>query len=205
MPVPVRILERKARSLSLESQPDWGLFGCGICFLLLAFLLTFWALANGLTGLPITETCYLLMLDGVLVYLGFYALCLPLGTEQVLTLDRARHTLTLTTRGLRKPKVEVYSLRDVIKVHHNRVDDGTFDKHALLFIFRGGGAIQFPAGGGQPKTVELLVDVVTRFLGVERSDATQIPFRRPVKHRRQPKPKLTVQWEPSELEAPASS
>jgi hypothetical protein len=176
--------------------------GYGITFLVAAFLCWCWSLANGLVTLPLLDTCYMWMLDGALTYFGFYTLFLPLGGEQVLTLDKNLNQLTVTTKGLGKPKIDRYKLADVIKVHHNRVDDGTFDKHSILFIFRGGGAIQFPPKGGQPKTMAILADTVTRFLGVDRSDAPPKPVVRAVPA--VPKlvagmPTLRVQWEPAEL------
>jgi hypothetical protein len=155
--------------------------------------------------MPLIDGCYMWMLNAVLTYVGFYTLFQSLGGEQVLTLDKNRNQLTVTTKGVFKPKVETYRLRDVIKVHHNRVDDGTFDKHAILFIFRGGGAIQFPPKGGQPKTMAILADTVTRFLGVDRSDAPPKPLVRTVPavpappSLVAPPPKLRVQWEPLEL------
>ncbi|MDB5097043.1 MAG: hypothetical protein JWM80_1464 [Cyanobacteria bacterium RYN_339] len=190
---PVRLLERKARRLTMESQLDWEVLGYGVLFLFCAFLSWCWSLANGLVQMPMLDASYMWMLNGVLTYAGFYTLFQPLGGEQVLTLDKNHNTLTVTTRGVLAPKVETYKLRDVIKVHHNRVDDGTFDKHAILFIFRGGGAIQFPPKGGQPKTMAILADTVTRFLGVDRSDVAPKPLEKPLV------PKLRVQWVPQEL------
>lgn len=171
MPTPVRLVERRNRRLVLESSPDRGILGCGGVFLFLAFSLTVWALENDLARMPLVDSCYLLILDAVLLYLGAYALWLPLGTRQTLALDKNLNGVSVTTRGLFKTASERYRLDEVIKVHHNRVDDGTFDPNALLLIFRGGGAIQFPPGGGQPKTTALLADVVAEFLDVNRSDA----------------------------------
>lgn len=204
MPSPVRLIEKKARRLQLEAQLDWELLGYAITFLVLAGCCWCWSLANGLVTEPLIDSCYMWMLNGVLTYLGFYLLFLPLGGEQVLTLDKNLNQLKLTTKGITKPKVASYKLSDVIKVHHNRVDDGTFDKHAILFIFRGGGAIQFPPRGGQPKTMAILADTVTRFLGVDRSDAAP----KPVVAKPLPaipavpslvSPTLRVQWVPTEL------
>jgi hypothetical protein len=194
MSTPVRLLERKARRLQMEAQLDWELMGYGLTLLGFAFVSWCWSLANGLVMMPLLDSCYMWMLNGVLTYAGFYTLCLPLGGEQVLTLDKNHNQLVVTTKGVLAPKVEKYKLSDVIKVHHNRVDDGTFDKHAILFIFRGGGAIQFPPKGGQPKTMAILADTVTRFLGVDRSDA---PARKVVM--KPGMPMVRIQWEPKEL------
>lgn len=203
MPTPVRLIERKHRRMVMESSLDRGIIGCGLVFLGLAVALTTWALASDGVHLPLIDTCYTWLLDFALAYLGLYCLGLPAGSVQTLTLDKNLNSVTVKTRRLTGLSIDRYRLDEVIKVHHNRVDDGTFDKHAILLIFRGGGAIQFPPGGGQPTTMTILAESVTQFLGVVRSDAP-MPVKPPVP-RAPRRTKVTVAWEPRELAEPAGT
>jgi hypothetical protein len=200
MPTPVRLVENRSRALKMVARPDTGILGCGAFFLFLAFTLTCWAIENGLALTPLADSSYLLLLDFVLIYMGVYGLFLPLGTAQELSFDKNMNSVIVKTRRIFGSQIDRYRLSDVIKVHLNLVDDGTFDKHSILLIFRGGGALQFPPGGGQPKTVALLTDVLTKFLGVNRSDA---PIRTTERDKPVPvlgrEPVVTITWEPMGL------
>ena len=166
----VRVARQDARRLVLEAPANWGMVGLAIAFLTAAYTLGLWTLANGAMTLDARDTFLMGIMVLVLLHVALRYLVAPLGGEQTLAFDRTLGQVSLTTRGLFGDQVMRYALRDVVKAHVNRVDDGIYDPGTMLVIFRGGGTLQFPGQPGVPKRVEAACDALSRFLAVPRSD-----------------------------------
>lgn len=166
----VRIARHDARRLVLEAPANWAMVGLAVAFLTAAYTLGLWTLANGAMTLDPRDTFLMGIWVLLMLHVALRYLVAPLGGEQTYTFDRTLGQLSVTTRGLLGDQVLRYPLREIVKVHVNRVDDGIYDPGTMLVIFRGGGTLQFPAQPGVPARVEAACEALAKFLAVPRSD-----------------------------------
>lgn len=167
---PIRLVRHDARRLVVEARPNWSLVLLSVAFFVAAYVFGFWALINGTVGASVVDGFLVGVMVLVMLHLAVRYLLAPLGGEQIFAFDKPQGLLTVTTKGMLKDRVDRYRLRDVVKLHVNRVDDGIYDPSTLLVIFKGGGTLQFPAHPGVPARVEALAEALGRFLAVSRSD-----------------------------------
>jgi hypothetical protein len=163
----IRVTHQDARRFVVAALPNWSLVGLSVAFLVAAYALGGYAVVNGAAGVDAFLMGVMVL---VLLHVSVRYLFGPLGGEQTYAFDKGAGTLTVTTKGLWKDQVDRYRLRDVVKLHVNRVDDGIYDPGTLLVIFKGGGTLQFPAHPGVPKRADALAEALARFLAVTRSD-----------------------------------
>lgn len=183
---PIRLVRHDARRFVVEARPNWGLIGLSLAFFVAAYSVGLWTLINSTRTTSPIDLFLLGMAVLVMFHVAVRYLLAPLGTEQTFAFDRKEGTLAVTTKGLRKDRVERYRLREVVKLHVNRVDDGIYDPATLLVIFKGGGTLQFPAHPGVPARIDALADALGRWLVVARSDDA-------------PRPAPTPAFDPDEL------
>lgn len=157
------------RGLVLEARPGSGLLALGALGLGLALFALAIALRRHATGAPLVEIAPWGVACGLAAHQGLSLLGRALGLMQRLVLDRLLGELRLESLDPRRQASAVYPLGQLLKLHLNKVDDGTFDPDTLLLIFRGGGAIQFPPAPGRPKELEGMAARVGRFLGIPRA------------------------------------
>lgn len=164
----LRITRRDQRQCVVQAPPNWPVVWLSLAFFLAAYGLGGWALANGATLLDPVDTFLVGIVVIALLHVALRYLFAPLGCDQTYLFDKPMDELKVTTRGFFRDRVERYRLRDIVKLHLNRVDDGIYDAHTMLVIFKGGGTLQVPARPGVPKRVAATVDVLEAFLGVAR-------------------------------------
>ena len=167
---PIRLVRHDGRRLVVEARPNWSLVALSVAFFVGAYLVGGWALINSSAAIQAADVFLLGVMVLVMLHAALRYLLAPLGGEQTYVFDKPAGALVVTTRGLLRDRVDRYRLRDIVKLHVNRVDDGVYDPATLLVIFKGGGTLQFPAHPGVPARVEALAGALGRFLAVARSD-----------------------------------
>lgn len=170
---PIRLVRHDGRRFVFEARPNWSLIGLSGTFFVAAYVFGFWTLINSTMSTPPTDIFLLGITVIVMLHAALRYLLAPLGGEQTYAFDKQAGTLAVTTKGLLKDRVDRYRLRDVVKLHVNRVDDGIYDPATMLVIFKGGGTLQFPVYPAVPARVEALADALGRFLEVSRSDVVR--------------------------------
>ncbi len=167
---PIRLVRLDGRRFVVEARPNWALIALSGAFFAAAYVFGGWMLINSTRVTSAVDVFLLGTVVLVMLHVALRYLLAPQGGEQTYAFDKHAGLLAVTTKGLLKDRVDRYRLRDIVKLHVNRVDDGIYDPATLLVIFKGGGTLQFPAYPGVPSRVEALADALGRFLEVARSD-----------------------------------
>lgn len=170
----VTVREVAPQGLVLESRPGTGRLVLAALLFVVAFACLGTALRQHVGGTPLVQVTPYAIGAILAGQQALAALGRALALMQRLTFDRGLGELRLESLDPRRNASANYPLPQLLKVHLNRVDDGTFDPDTLLFIFRGGGAIQFPPAPGRAKELEGIAARLGRYLGIPRAGREKV-------------------------------